>query len=133
MPCSFDFDWKHRIIRCRLHGRVTDADLKELYTTGYKLVFSTQPLASIVDGSEITSIEISPQAIGQLAKAAPVLPEPRQRRVIIAPSPEFYDVARMFQVQGGATRPILHVVRTQEEAFTALAVQNLRFEPLDSR
>lgn len=133
MPCSFDFDWKHRIIRCRLHGRVTDDDLKELYTTGYKLVFRTQPVASIVDGSESTSIEVSVKAIQELAKAAPVLPEPRRPRVIIAPSSEFYALARRFQMQGEATRPNLHVVRTEKEALTALAVRYLRFEPLDPR
>lgn len=131
MPCSFDFDWKHRIIRCRLHGRVTDEDLKELYTTGYKLVFRTQPVASIVDGSAGTSFEISPQAIRELAKSAPVLPDPSLCRVIIAPSADFYRMARSFEVQGAATRPNLHVVRSEREAWAILGVDDPRFQPLE--
>ncbi len=131
MPCSFDIDWKHRIIRCRLHGHVTDNDLRQLYTTGYKLVFRTQPVASIVDGTDGHSFEITPGMIRELAKAAPVLPEPNVCRVIVAPSPDFYGMARMFEIQGEATRQNLHVVRSEKEALAILAVQNLRFEPLD--
>lgn len=117
-------------MRCRLHGRVTDEDVKELYTTGYKLVFRMQPVAVITDGSAGTSFEVSPEAIRDFAKAAPVLPDPNLPRVIVAPSPELYRMARTFEVQGAATRPNLHVVRTEREAFAILAVQNPRFEPL---
>ena len=131
MPLSFEFDWKHRIMRCRLHGRITDEDLKSLYTIGYKLVFRMQPVAVITDGSDGKSFEISPQAIREFAEAAPVLPNPNLPRVIVAPSPELYRMARMFEIQGATTRPNLHIVRTEREALVILAVQNLRFEPLD--
>ena len=130
MACSFDFDWKNRIIRCRLHGHVTDEDLKELYRTGYKLVFRTQPLASIVDGSAATSVGVSAEAIRELAEAAPVLSDPRRRRVILAPSADFYKMAQMFENHGESTRPNLRVVRTEGEAWAILGVQNPRFEPL---
>jgi len=131
MPCSFEFEWKHRIIRCRLYGEVTDGDLKELYTTGYKLVFRTQPVASITDGSESTSFAVSPQMIRELAKAAPVLANPALRRVIIAPSPIMYGMARMFEMLGESTRPNLYIVRTEAEALALLNVKTVRFEPLD--
>jgi hypothetical protein len=133
MPWSFDFDWKNRILRARLYGRVTDEELKDMYRTGYKLIFRTQPSASILDGSAGTSFEISPETVRELAKSAPAPSDPDIIRVIIAPSAAFYGLARMFEIQGEETRPHLHVVRSEKEALAILAVQNPRFEPLDSQ
>jgi len=38
---------------------------------------------------------------------------------------------RMFQIAGESARPGLHVVRTVDEALTALGAQSPRFEPLE--
>ena len=131
MPCSFDFDSKNRILRCRLHGRITGQELKTMYMNLYEIVLRTRPNAGLVDGSEVTSIEVSAELMRQLAKAAPVMPHPALPRVIIAPSADFYGLARMFEIQGEATRPNLHVVRSEREAFAILAVQDPHFDPLD--
>jgi len=37
----------------------------------------------------------------------------------------------MFQTIGERTRPLLHVVRTIDEAFAILRVQSPRFDPLE--
>ena len=131
MPCSFDFDSKNRILRCRLHGRITGQELKTMYMNLYEIVVRTRPNGGLVDGSEVTSIEVSADLMRQLAKATPVMPHPALPRVIIAPSPDFYGLARMFEIQGEATRPNLHVVRSQCEALAILAVQDPHFDPLD--
>jgi len=130
MPCSFDFDWKNRILRIRLYGRITDEGLKEAYTEGYKLAFRTQPNTGLFDLSETTSLEISPQAIRELAKTAPIIASPNLVRVIIAPSPGAYGIARSFETQSEENRPSLYVVRTEQEALAILNVKNSRFEPL---
>ncbi len=133
MPCSFDFDWKHRIFRVRFHGRLADDDLKEMYAVGYKLVFRTQPHAGMVDLSAVTSFEISPAAIRQLAKSAPMMPDPSLNRVVIAPTPEMYAFASSFEMQTEKNRPNLFIVRTEGEALTILGVPQLRFEPLEPK
>jgi hypothetical protein len=131
VPYTFDFDWKHRILRCRFRGRVTDEELREFYRAGYKHAFRTRPRAGLVDMSEITLFDVSPQAIRELAKSAPIIPDPHHVRVIIAPSPDTYGIARMFELQAEETRPNLYVVRSEREAWAILAVQNPRFAPLE--
>jgi hypothetical protein len=59
------------------------------------------------------------------------MPHPALPRVIIAPSADFYGLARMFEIQAEATRPNLHVVRSEREALAILAVQDPHFDPLD--
>jgi len=130
MPFSFDFDWKNRILRGRLFGQIGDDHLKDYYRTAFQIVSRTQPLAAIIDGSAITEFSVAANTILELAKSPPALPNPNLPRVIIAPSPVFYGMARMFEAQGEPTRPNLHVVRTENEAWAILAVQDPQFEPL---
>jgi len=132
MPSSYHFDWKNRILRVRFEGRVTDEALKQAYATAYQLAFRTQPKAGIFDLSKATSLEVSAQTIRELAKSAPIIMNPNLVRVIVAPSPDIYGVARSFELQSEDNRPNLHVVRTGREALAILNVQHPRFEPLDA-
>ncbi|HXJ16220.1 MAG TPA: hypothetical protein VNM68_03385 [Candidatus Polarisedimenticolia bacterium] len=131
MPYTFDFDHANRILRSRLSGRVTDAVLKDFFRIGSEHAARVQPSAGVVDLSEVTSFEVSAQTIEELAKLAPALSNWNPRRVVIASSPEIYGMMRMFEMQGEATRPDLHVVRTEREAWAILAVHKPRFEPLN--
>jgi len=42
-----------------------------------------------------------------------------------------YGLMRMFQISGELSRPLLHVVRTVDEALAALGVKSAHFDPLD--
>jgi hypothetical protein len=130
MPYSFDFDSKNDILRCRLHGRVTDETLKEFFRTGAEYAVRTHPSVGVVDLSEVTSFEASAEAIEEVARSKPVLRAPNLRRIIIAPSPEVYGMMRMFEIHGEETRPNLLVVRAERDAWATLAVLSPRFEPL---
>jgi len=130
MPYTFEFDLTNGILRCRLRGQVTDERLKDFFRTGAEYAIRTHPAAGVVDLSEVTSFEVSAEAIREVAKSTPVLPDPNLRRVIIAPSPETYGMMRMFEIQGENKRPNIDLVRTESEAWTVLAVQNPRFDPL---
>jgi len=131
MPYTFDFDLTNGILRCRLSGRVTDEVLKDFFRIGAQHAIRTHPTAGVVDLSEATSFEVSPQMIEKLAKSTPVLPDPNLRRVVIAPSPEVYGMMRMFEIEGEPTRPGIHVVHTEQEAWAILSVAEPRFFPLD--
>ncbi len=51
-------------------------------------------------------------------------------RIIVAPGAVAFGLSRMFQMLGESTRPLLEVVRTMDEALTALGIQSAHFEPL---
>jgi len=131
LPYTFDFDLTKGILRCRLNGRITDQVLKDFFRAGAQHAIRTHPSAGVVDLSEVTSFEVSAQVIEKLAKSTPVLPDPNLRRVIIAASPEIYGMMRMFEIAGEPTRPGIHVVHTEQEAWAILSVEEPRFYLLD--
>jgi hypothetical protein len=40
-------------------------------------------------------------------------------------------LARIFQIAGASTRPLLQIAKTMDEAFASLGVESPRFEPLE--
>jgi hypothetical protein len=132
MPYYFEFDSVDRILRCRFEGKITDADLKEYYRAVGKYVKLTNACAGVLDMSAVTSLEVSPDTIRELANLPPALSDSSRPRCIIASSPKIFGMARMFELQGQHTRPNLHVVRTQKEAWAILGVSNPEFEPIET-
>jgi hypothetical protein len=130
MPYYFDFDSANRILRCRLEGKITDEVLKEYYQLVGKYYTLTDPRASVLDMSSVTFLEISPQTIRELANSPPAIKDPSRPRCVIAASPQVFGMARMFELQGQDTRPNMHVVRTQKEAWAILGVSKPKFEPV---
>ena len=135
MPYAFDFDLTNGILRGRLSGRVTEEVMRDFFQVAFQHALRTHPSAGVVDLSEVTSFEVSPETIRQLAKSTPVLtdPEVHVHRIVIAPTPDLFGMMRMFAMQGEQTRPNLHVVRTEKEAWAILVVQNPQFKPLETK
>ena len=127
MPHHFEFDSDNQIARCRFEGRVTDEELKKSCEEIEEYNALTDPLACITDLSAVTSFEVSPRTILELAMSAPHSPESSRLRVIIATAPQIFGMARMFEIKGEYTRPNVHVVRSQEEASAILAISQPRF------
>jgi hypothetical protein len=67
-----------------------------------------------------------------LAKLPPAVPDPDIPRFIVAGSYEMFGMARMFEFEGGETRPNLHIVRSEREALSMLGVKKARFESVES-
>ncbi len=130
MSYRFDFDSKHRIIRCRFEEAVNDQILKEYYEVAAKYSTLNAPCAGILDMTAVTSIAVSHRTIRELANLPPTIRDPASPRFIIAPSPQIFGMARMFELQGQDTRPNLHVVRSEKEVWAILGVQDPRFEPI---
>jgi hypothetical protein len=68
-------------------------------------VAKTRPRAGITDFASVTSLEVSPETIRDLASLPLAMPDPVQPRVIVAPAPDVFGLARMFQLEGEQTRP----------------------------
>lgn len=130
MPYQVDFDPTNRILRARFIGRVTDDDLKEVYRFGQENVARFDPLSGITDFSEATAVAFAPQTMRALARTKPIMPDPSRPVIFVAPSPELFGMARLFELQGAEVRPNLHVVRTAEEAYQILEVRDPQFSPV---
>ena len=130
MPYLIDFDATNRILRARCKGRVTDDDLRDMYRVGQENVARLDPLSGITDFSEVTEVAFSPQTMRDLARTKPIMPDPRRPVIFVAPTPELFGMARMFELESGEARPNLRVVHTVEEAYQILNVPAPQFGPL---
>jgi len=130
MPYQIVYDRTNRIIRARFEGRVTDDELMDVYRLGQKLVGQLDPQAGITDFSGVTTVAFTPETIYELAAAKPIMRDPGRLVIFVAPTPHVYGMARMFEILGEGTRPNLHVVRTLDQAYKLLNVQDSQFEPV---
>jgi hypothetical protein len=127
--CTFEFDSRNGILRCRLEGAVTDESLKECYKVAVKCAALTNPRVGIADFSDVTSVDVSAQTVRDLAQRPPAMPGSRPR-FLVAPSACLYGLARMFQQCGSEERLEVHVVRSVDELYTFLRVREPQFEPV---
>ena len=130
MPYYFEFDPENRILRGRFEGPVTDELLKEFYRLSGGYFERTGARAGITDLSAVTSLEVSPQTIRDLASLPPAILDPELPRFIVAASPGIFGMARMFELAGQDTRPNLHVLRTMREVCVILGITDPKFEPV---
>jgi hypothetical protein len=131
VPYHFDFEPTHKIARGRFEGRITDDELKKFYRESGAYFKKNKAHAGVSDLSGVTSFEISRETILQLASSDPALPDPKAIRVVIVPLPSLYGLARMFEITGERTRPNLHVVKTEQEAWAILGVWEPKFGPIE--
>ena len=130
MPYQIDFDSINRVLRARFEGRVTDDDLKAGYRFGQENVTRFDPLSGITDFSGVTTVAFSAQTMRDLARTKPIMPNPSRVVVFVAPSPDLYGMARLFELEGAEARPNLQVVHTMAEAYRVLNIRNPQFVPV---
>src|SRR5580704_8224900 len=128
----FEFDSENKILLLRVEGRLTDKLLAELYVSIRKYSTATDARAGIWDLSSVTEFAISNDLIRSLASQEPAMPDAARRpRIIAVVGAVGFGLARMFQILGESTRPLLKVVHNRDEALAELGVQSPHFEPLE--
>ncbi len=130
MTYLFEFDSAHRVLRCTMTGLVTDEGLCEYCKAAANHVQRRDPAASILNLTQVSSIEISSVTIRNLASSSPSPQCASLPQFIVAPSDYGYGMARMFQLWGGRVRPGLQVVRSLAEAYEAIGLEEPHFEPI---
>jgi hypothetical protein len=130
MSYNFEFDSRNKLLRGRFEGLVTDQIVTEFYTNAGEYVARTLPRAAIIDFSSATSFIVASSTMFILARSTPVVEDHKVIRVIVAPSAQEFGVSRIFQMLGESTRPSLRLVRSQEEAFAMLGINDPQFEPV---
>lgn len=133
MPYSLEFAPAHRIVRSRFDGKVSVETLREFMSETSKFVIERGQgsLTAIIDFSNVSLFDVSPQDIRELASLPPMIEDREALRFIVAPSPVIYGLARMFELQGQETRPNLHVVRSPKEVWVILGTDEPQFEAVE--
>jgi hypothetical protein len=133
IPSSFrfEFDSANKILLGRVEGRLTDDSLAEIYSEIRKYAIATDASAGIWDMSSVTEFAMSAKFVRSLASQEPAMPEATYPIIVAGMNPTGFGFARMFQIVGEDTRPLLQVVHTLDEALTILGVQSPHFEPLE--
>jgi hypothetical protein len=132
MGFRFEFDPGNRILLMRLEGRLTDELLAECYEAIRKYSTTTDARIGIWDLSSVTEFAVSNEFVRQLASQEPAMPDVARRpRIICVAGTVGFGLARMFQIMGEPTRPLLKVVHNLDEALATLGVQSPHFGPLE--
>jgi hypothetical protein len=132
MGFRFEFDSVNKILLARFEGRLTDEATVEFYRAIGRYSTATDASAGIWDFSSVTEFAISSEFVRQLAEQEPAMPNATTRpRIMVVPATVGFGLARMFQITGERTRPLLKVVHTLDKALAALGVKSPHFEPLD--
>jgi hypothetical protein len=133
MEFRFEIDRGNKILLLRVSGRLTDELLAEIYQEVRTHTRAIDIRAGIIDFSSVKDWAVSSAFLRELAKQEPAMADAtqRRRRILVAPAAVGFGLARMFQMLGESTRPLLEVVHTLEEALAALGAQSGKFEPFE--
>ena len=132
MAFRFEFDPVNKILLARFEGQLTNEAAEEYHDALGRNWKATGAHAGIWDLSGVADFAVAADFLRNLAQRKPITPGlTNHPRFIVVPVTAGYGLMRMFQIAGETTRPLLHVVRTVDEALTALGVQSSQFEPLE--
>jgi hypothetical protein len=132
MPHHFEFDPEHKILLVVLEGDVYDGEIRTINSDIQKQVNKFDPAAGISDFSSVSAFHVTGPAVHAAASQPSPYPVPTPR-FIVAPRDYMFGMARMYQMVGGRTRPELKVVRSREEVFAILGIQNPKFEKMAAK
>ena len=131
MTYQFEFDSVNKILLLRFEGRLSEELAKELYWAIRGHSIETDASAGIYDCSCATEIDLSPEFVCQLTKMDPAMPDATRRpRFVVVPPTFGRSISRIVEIETERRNPLLKVVYSIDEAFTALGVQPPHFEPL---
>ena len=122
-----DFDSKHRVVRMRLLGRVTNTVLESADITLRKFLAENRVEYVILDFSGVSSFPVTSTYLRSLALKPPP-DRPPKLRIAVAPQLVVYGMGRMYAMLVEESRTDFEVVKTMEEAETRLALGSLHFE-----
>ena len=132
MAFRFEFDPVHKILLARFEGQLTNESAEEYHDALGKNWRATEARAGIWDLSGVTDFAVTAEFLRTLAVRKPISPGlTNHPRFIVVPVTAGYGLMRMFQISGESARPLLHVVRTLDEAIAALGIQSPHFEPIE--
>jgi hypothetical protein len=96
MPSDYVIDTEYRLVRSRLWGDATDADLFDHQRRLAEDPQFSSDFSQLIDSRDVTSAK-DITAFGVRSIARRRLYGPRSRRAIVAPKPNVFGLGRMFE------------------------------------
>jgi hypothetical protein len=121
MDYAVDLNPTHSVLRITVTTTVTDDAFKDIYRAVARLASRGGPYAAILDFSQVVNFPISSDTIRAFAAIAPAVPAGRPR-VVVAPQPVQYGIARMFELYRDSMGVEIQVVHSMDEAYEFLKV-----------
>jgi len=119
MPVRVEVDRGRKLAERTYSGVVTASELLDSIHE-YRSIPEFDPgFNELLDFREVESIEASIEDI-RICAMRPVPFANSSKRVILAPQPLVFGLARMYQIIGEDIHPNVYVVKTEEEAFRML-------------
>jgi hypothetical protein len=126
MDYRIETDRKQQVLCVTIGGIVTQKEFDDLYDQVAKACAVDAPKLAIVDFTTVTFSGVSAEHAISVAWSTPAIPLPAVR-VIVAPQPHIYGMARMVGSYRQEMDGKFHVVRTMEECYPLLGVKKLEF------
>ena len=130
MAYRFEFDRKNKVLLMRYEGQLTQVMAEESGAALQRYWPATSPSAVIVDFSSVTELAVPTGFLREVADQALLVDATSTPVALVNPAPVGFGLSRMFEIAGQPRRSQLLVVRSMDEAFTALGLQSPIFEPL---
>lgn len=120
MPVSFELDLPGRIVRVRMHGAISDADLIVADDELRASADFHPDFDQLVDTREAEGGEVTTSAIRELARRPPLFSQ-RSRRAFVVRNDVGYGLARIFQARRGDVAGEIQIFRSLAHAEHWLA------------
>ena len=130
LSCTLQFDRKHHVLLITYGKVATPASALTAYNSVERFVSSEGPCSVLADLSTIENVDVPGDFVRSLAWMPTVKP-PGLQRVVVAPRGDVYGLSRMFQLYRDKVSSDVHVVRTLEEAYSLLGLEEPEFEIVD--
>ena len=115
MPYQLDLDADNRVVRVRLYGLITDADLLAADDELRADTRFDSGFDQFVDVSEASQEQISADVLRRIASRPPLF-GPGSRRAFVVRSDLGYGLARLFQARRGDVAGEIQIFRSRAHA-----------------
>ncbi len=115
MPVHFEMDEIARLVRVRLHGSVSDADLLAADDDLRADPRFQAEFDQLVDTRDASEGDLSTDALREIARRPPLF-SPQSRRAFVVRTDFGYGLARIFQARRGDAAGEIQIFRSLEHA-----------------
>ena len=123
MPITIKIDAALKLVISKFVGNTNEDEIEGLITTVSSSPGFDPAYAHIIDFSEVTSFNVSTSFLQDLAHRQPVF-SPGAWQIIVAPQQNIYGLSRMTQTLREPQLPNIAVVKTIQEAYRILKIED---------
>jgi hypothetical protein len=124
----FQYDFTYKVLLLRFLAAVTDRAIWQAFIDTAKMIASTGAIAVIIDFTSVKEHDVSAAAARALGESPPSGKLLETIFIIVAPRPDIFGLARLFEAHAAENMPSLAVVRNMEEALAMLRVSEPHFQ-----